>query len=382
MKSSMIDVAIIGAGTAGALAANQLTSSGLNCCIVEKSRGVGGRCSRRSIPDSFSIDLGASSFSLPYTEHPHLVNNINHWLKSGYLTEWLFSSNDFQTQSPAMKKIELCGTPSMNAFHRHLVEGINCLTQRHVHQLKRIDGIWQLLDDSDQLIVEAKSVIITAPAEQTYNLVAPFDLIAKSSPIEQNNLTGQHELPPNPILIASQSSLPQYVCAIAFEQPQTQLSDVYSGEHPVFSKAIRANSKPNQPHSNGHQIPEVWILHSTHDWAKQHQHQDAKNIAKEMARLFCQHFNITDQVTPESIDSIPAKIVASHYWRLADHDHATIKRGFEKYGADSKPFLWNEALKLGCCADWLAGGGIAGALSSSQHLSNHITLQLRKRDNG
>lgn len=365
MKHSTVDVAIIGAGTAGALAANQLTAAGLHCCIIEKSRGMGGRCSRRSILDGFSIDLGAPGFSLPYIDHPNTLNSINKWLKSGFLTEWLFSSSNFKTSSPAMKKVELCGTPSMNAFQRHLVEGISCLTQHHVHQLKHRNGNWQLLDGSEQLIIEAKAVIVTAPAEQTYHLVAPYDLV---TPIDQ-----AHQDMQNPILKASDSSLPQYVCAIAFEEPQSQLCDVYSGKHPVFSKAVRANSKPTQLGSRAEKAPEVWVLHSTYDWAKQQQHQDAQIVAKEMAELFCQHFNISEPGTTGAI-----KVLASHYWRLADHEHKTIKHSFDLNRAGSQPFLWNKNLKLGCCADWLAGGGIAGALSSSLELSNHITSQLKQ----
>ncbi len=363
MKNATIDVAIIGAGTAGSIAANQLTTAGLHCCIVEKSRGLGGRCSRRGILDGFSIDLGAPSFSLPYTDHPNIMNNINQWLESGFLREWLFNSSDFKAQSPAMKKVELCGTPSMNAFHRHLVEGVDCLTQRHVDQLQHKEGTWQLLDKSAQLIIEAKAVIVTAPAEQAYHLLAPFDL------------TGLHEQQPNPILSASESSLPQYVCAIAFDQPQTQLYDVYSGKHSVFSKVIRANSKPAPDHSDT-KTPEIWILHSTYDWAKQ-QHQDAEITAKKMARLFCQHFNIPELDTLHAL-----KVVASHYWRLADHDHSIIKNSFALHHTNKQPFLWDEKLKLGCCADWLSGGGIAGAINSSQELCNHITSQLKKRYNG
>lgn len=369
MKKPMTDVAIIGAGTAGTLAAKQLSTAGLDCCIIEKSRGLGGRCSRRSVLDGFSVDLGASSFPIPYGEYPNLVENINQWIHDGYLTEWMFDSADFQTQSPSMKKVELCGTPSMNAFHRHLAEGVDRLTQRLVHKLKRVDDCWQLLDESDELIIEAKTVIVTAPAEQTYNLIAPYDL---ASP---HNLAGQHEQAQNSILSASEASLPQYVCAITFDQPQTQLSDVYTGEHSVFAKVIRANSKPNPSNTPNGETPEVWILHSTHQWAKQQQHKEAKLVAEEMATLFRKHFNID---SADSTRVAVSKVVTSHYWRLANHDHAIIKKCFEQYKPDDQPFLWNGDLQLGCCADWLSGGGVSGALYSSQQLCSHITSQLKQ----
>ena len=350
----MYDVAIIGAGTAGCFAASQLTDAGLTCCIVEKSRGIGGRCSRRSVLEGFNIDLGASSFSMLDALSQNILGRIKQWTKSGYLTEWAFKSSEFQTPSETVNNIELCGSTSMNAFHRHLIDRIDCLTQRHVHKLKRLDGYWQLLDGADQLIIEAKAVIITAPAEQTYNLLQTYNQIE------------QYKHLSSPALNASQASLPQYICAIAFDQAQPLLSDVYTGKHPIFSKAIRVSSKPNKKNTIYKKIPEIWVLHSTFDWAIQKNHQDAKASASEMGELFCQHFNIKENTKTKY-----PLVVASHYWRLADHGHAA-------YDTENKSFSWDEDIQLGCCADWLAGGGIAAALSSSQDLSKHITSQLKQ----
>ena len=285
MGNAMIDIAIIGAGTAGSFAAQQLTAAGFSCCIVEKSRGRGGRCSRRSIFGGFNVDLGAASFPIPYNEHPALVDQINQWLDAGYLSEWLFEANDFNEQTETLKKVEVCGTPSMNAFHRHLTEGIECLTQKRINSLKRVDDYWQLLDQTGDLIVEAKHVVVTAPAEQAHDLLSPFDLV------KEPHLATHGKPQYDPILHASQASLPQYMCAIAFEHPQPHLADVYTGNHPVFAKAIRANSKPAQPRPDDGHVAEVWILHSTYQWAQQQQHQDAESAAEAMRRQFCEDFN-------------------------------------------------------------------------------------------
>lgn len=374
MNKSMLDIAIIGAGTAGALAARQLNAAGYTCCIIEKSRGLGGRCSRRNVLDGFSVDLGAPSFAIPYHEHPNLIANINQWISDGFLTEWIFDSADFQTQLPSMKRVELCGSPSMNAFQRHLADGVERITQRLVKKLNRLDDHWQLLDDSGDLIVEAKAVIVTAPAEQTYNLVAPYELASSPDQTASSTVADQHEHAKNPILSASDASLPQYICAITFDEPQTQLSDVYTGEHPVFAKVVRANSKPKLSNTDNDQTPEVWILHSTHQWAQKQNHKEAKSVADEMAEAFCEHFNLATADATKTT----AKVVTSHYWRLANHDHVEIKKSFAQYKPEHQPFLWNQELQLGCCADWLSGGGISGALNSSQQLCDHITSQLKQ----
>lgn len=362
MSNLLKDVAIIGAGTAGALAANQLNASGLDCCVIEKSRGFGGRCSRRSLSDSSSINIGAASFIMSNDEHPSLKANLNRWLNFGYLNLWRFSASDFQAHQTPEQKVELYGSPTMNAFHRHLLQEIQCLNQQHVKKLIRTNDRWQLLGSSGQIIVESKAVIITAPAEQTYNLVGTFDL--------------EH----NAVLCAAQASLPQYICAISFDQPQTQLADVYSGQHAVFSKVIRANSQHKNDNNSPAQNNEIWVLHSTHSWAQQQQHKDPQHVAKEMASLFCEHFNITatNYALSQAHPSQAAKVLTSHYWRLADHDHEAIKNSFDINRTEDTSFLWNQDLKLGCSADWLAGGGILGALRSSQYLCNHITSQLKQ----
>ena len=59
MTSVSVEVAIIGAGTAGCFIASLLDEAGVSCRLLEKSRGLGGRCSRRRIDESYALDLGA-----------------------------------------------------------------------------------------------------------------------------------------------------------------------------------------------------------------------------------------------------------------------------------------------------------------------------------
>jgi predicted NAD/FAD-dependent oxidoreductase len=32
---------------------------------------------------------------------------------------------------------------------------------------------------------------------------------------------------------------------------------------------------------------------------------------------------------------------------------------------ENTPYIWNDALKVGCCGDWLGSGGTFGALNSA-----------------
>ena len=48
MNPLTAEVAVIGAGTAGCFAANLLDEAGIECLLIEKSRGIGGRCRLRT----------------------------------------------------------------------------------------------------------------------------------------------------------------------------------------------------------------------------------------------------------------------------------------------------------------------------------------------
>ncbi len=54
----MIDVAVIGAGMAGLVCAQQLKQAGYSVLVVEKSRGLGGRVATRRLHDIWA-DHGA-----------------------------------------------------------------------------------------------------------------------------------------------------------------------------------------------------------------------------------------------------------------------------------------------------------------------------------
>ena len=159
MTTLAVDVAIIGAGTSGCFVASLLDEAGLDCTLVEKSRGLGGRCSRRRIDQEFSIDMGAHEFSMAKLENPSLQEKVSSWIQAGYLSSWSRSSSCFDTPNDTEITETLCGTPSMNSWHKNIAGHINCVTDCKVHSLKKEAGRWQLLDESGQLISTTSKVV-------------------------------------------------------------------------------------------------------------------------------------------------------------------------------------------------------------------------------
>ena len=331
MKSITTEIAIIGAGSSGCFIANLLHESGIDCTLIEKSRGLGGRCSRRRVDKNISVDLGAQEFSMTNIQNPILQDKLRSWIQSGFLSPWSKTTSHFK-RSDKIEVIEtLCASPSMNTWHKKISIGINTLTHCKVHTLKLVENHWHLLDEQGKCISVARKVIITSPAEQAFDLLKEFDGF---SDCER----------------AAHKSLPQYVCAIGFTKPINMAADSFQGGHTVLESATREHTKPGRDQST----QDIWLLHSTYEWARQQGSTSHQQAALALTESFCQNFKIHE----------PPTILTSHFWRLSRHESVLNKR---------EPFIWNSDLKIGCCGDWLDNNEISGALNSALALFEKIT---------
>lgn len=336
IKAAITEVAIIGAGSAGCLLANLLDKAGTNCLLIEKSRGMGGRCSRRHISTdktkSYAIDLGGADISPEKVTNLILKDILDYWYTSGYICQWKKKVSRFNHLHEDSKAVTtLCGAPSMNTLHSNIASHINILTQSRVCKLERADGNWHLFDDKGDIVAISKKLVVTAPPEQTRALLKTVDALS--------NISLPDTLP--------HESLPQYVCAIGFDQPLAMDADVYQGGHLSLHKSIRERSKPDRTYPS--HLADIWVLHSTYEWAQEQRHSDSNAAAAKLTDAFCKHFGI--EAKP--------MLLTSHYWRMA------------KYKTTTHPpcqFVWNEQHEIGFSGDWLGGGGTVGALTSAIEL--------------
>lgn len=326
-----VDIAIIGAGTAGCFLANQLDEAGVSCRLIEKSRGLGGRCSRRRIDHNESIDLGASSFSVDTMKNPQLQRKLTQWLEDGHLQSWQHRTSRFDDLDQTNSTQTLCASPSLNRWHKEMAKHIQVSIGHEIHALTKTDNYWSLFDEYEQLITSANRVVITTPPEQALKLV--------------NGVRGFSYCQ-----TGSDNSLPQYVCAIEFSTPLGLKTEAIEGGDSTLLQAVRETSKPQKDQS----AREVWTLHSTYDWAQKQSGRAHEEAAIALKNHFCERLNINTQ----------ASILTSHYWRLAKHHMPQSQH---------KKYIWEEDLQIGCCGDWLAGGDIVGALDSSLALFEAIT---------
>lgn len=340
MHSITAEVAIVGAGTAGCFIASLLDNAGIDCVVIEKSRGLGGRCSRRRISNenntNYGIDLGAPEFSSGKVTHPKLNDMIDSWETAGHVSKWAKTVGRFDNVPSATETVTtLCGVPSMNAWHSNIAGHINILTQNRVCSLARVDHRWHLFDENNEPIAVTNKLVITAPPEQTRDLLNTAKGLA--------NFSLPDTLP--------QESLPQYVCAIGFSSSLGLDADVYESGHLSLHRAIRENSKPGRICPAP--LEEVWVLHSSFEWAQAQNHAPSDKVALALANTFCHHFGIKAK----------PKVLTSHYWRMAKYRSTSHK---------NTTFIWHSDFNVGCCGDWLGRGGTIGALNSAFALHEAI----------
>lgn len=153
-------VAVIGAGMAGAAAAQQLAATGLDVLLVDKGRGVGGRMATRRLGDDLSFDHGAQYFT---ARDPRFIAQVEAWVAAGAAAPWEAGPGWF------------VGTPAMTAPARALTQGLTVLTGCTVAGLHREAGAWRLADGAGSPIADGRTfdaLLVTAPAPQAAALLA------------------------------------------------------------------------------------------------------------------------------------------------------------------------------------------------------------------
>jgi renalase len=178
----MQDVLIIGAGVAGLTLARELKKSGREVLVLEKSRGLSGRSSTRTINGS-RVDHGAQYFTV---RGARFQMQVNQWLEQGHLKVW---SHGFHRLTENALEAPSQGNPryvfpqGMNIFGKILAENVEVRTQTKVVSLEKKSKTWFVHSETGETF-EAKTVILNIPPEQALAL-CKFDLGEIKEKLEQ-----------------------------------------------------------------------------------------------------------------------------------------------------------------------------------------------------
>jgi predicted NAD/FAD-dependent oxidoreductase len=310
---------IVGAGLAGLACAETLTAAGWTTTLLDKGRKPGGRMSTRRVEAAggpYAFDHGAQYFT---AREPDFLAEVARWQACGLAAPW-----------PAAGADAWVGTPGMDGPLAALAAAHDVRFSCHVMGLIRESGDW---------------FVTPQGSGGRGGRHGPFDAVVIALPAEQAvAFLGAHDLAMASRAIAARSQ-PCWTAMAGFAERLPVDEDVIR-EAGLMAWAARDSSKPARGGA------ECWVMQAGGQWSAAHLERDAGEIAQlllaELAE-FC----------PGGVMPQPRYLTA-HRWRYAMTSGAAL-------GA-----LWNPALGLGACGDWLMGPRVELAWLSGRRLAREM----------
>ena len=310
--ASLPRVAVIGAGLAGAAAAQALLDQGYPVTVLDKSRGVGGRLStRRSEIGPF--DHGAQFLR---AHDPRFHRQVARWADSGLLARWAPRCADASSLRDAWVAV-----PAMNALVKPMLDGARLQLGTAVQRLQREAGVWRLLDAEGRSLAEAEQLILSAPAPQSQALLADVA----------------------PGLAARLDEVRYAPCWAAMLELDAEVAIDCLRDHGPIAWAAADASRPGRPPGRR------WVVHAGADWSRSHLEDDAETAGAALAAAL------------SAALGAGMRVVSVHRWRYALVERAL---GVEHLAAPDLGLRIAGDFCLGgrLEAAWLSGQSAAGCL--------------------
>ncbi|MGP1275912.1 MAG: NAD(P)/FAD-dependent oxidoreductase [Caulobacterales bacterium] len=313
---AIANIAIIGAGLAGAACAQALREAGLACVLYDKGRGPGGRLSTRRTETPLgevSLDHGAQFITARGEAFSGLMRSA---AAAGQASVWqgrLVSIDRAGNVEPLRPEERWVGVPGMNAVVKHALEGFDVHFSKRIQRLAGGPGAWMLVLEDGSRQGPFDAVAITIPPEQMVDLLARTDGDF-STQIAQGN---------GAVIGPCQAVMA--VLDAPFD-PGFDGAKLYGG---ALAWMARSLSRP------GRSGPESWILHASTSWSAANLEGDPDDVVRNLVEEAHIRFGF------------PARPAwaAAHRWRYALSERAP-----------GTPFAIDETGTVGCAGDWRLGG--------------------------
>ncbi|WP_377887276.1 NAD(P)/FAD-dependent oxidoreductase [Alkalihalobacillus sp. R86527] len=149
------DVAIVGGGLSGILAARTMMKQGLSVVVIDKSKSVGGRMATRRL-DGGRADHGAQFFTVRSRE---FQSHVDDWIQNGWVESW------FGDKYARYKGIE-----GMNQLVKNLSGDLPLKLNFQVQHISKRNSEYVLVCE-DREEITAKAILLTPPAPQAEKLL-------------------------------------------------------------------------------------------------------------------------------------------------------------------------------------------------------------------
>lgn len=318
------NVAIVGAGMAGLSCAKELQKAGIVVTLFDKSRGPSGRMSTRR-GEGWQCDHGAQYFT---ARHPAFRAEVMRWQAAGVAAVWqpqLAVFGGLNDHLPDAGIERFVGTPRMTSPARMLADTLDLNLQATVTELVREGELWQLdTKESGRLQSRFDAVLLAVPAPQAVPLLEHVALKLAS-------------------LSAQAVMRGSWVLMVTYDRRPTLPFEAAFVNHGPLRWIARNNSKP------GRDGTETWLLHATAEWSEAHIEETPEAVAEVLLSAFAE------------LGAPPPATWTPHRWRYADSAPAMVHE-----------CIWDDALRLGLCGDWLNGGKVEGAWLGGHALGRQV----------
>jgi photolyase PhrII len=315
-------VAVVGGGLAGSACARALSDHGVPVDVYDKGRGPGGRLATRwsRQGDHLQFDHGAPQFVV---SDERFETWVEAWREQGLVEAW--SGDVVEIDGSETMPIEedderLVATPRMNELVAHPAEAVDVEFGVRIASLEANGDRWRLVDDEGDERGTYDEVVVTAPPEQTAELLPDGAADVRS-------------------IVADVSMTPTWAVMLGFE---SELPVDFDVARPVDGPIgwIGCNgTKPGRPDGV------CWVLHSTRDWAEAHVEWEFEDVAERFTGAFAEATGIEDLP--------PLDYQRAHRWRYARADQPLEER-----------VLYDAEAGVAVAGDWVGDGGVEGAWRS------------------
>ncbi|MGB3640840.1 MAG: FAD-dependent oxidoreductase, partial [Rivularia sp. (in: cyanobacteria)] len=314
----MTDIAVIGAGMAGLVCAQQLTQAGYSVKVIDKSRGVGGRVATRRLHDTAS-DHGACYIKPKGELSQRLITLL---AQKGDLEVWtdklyVQDNSSYPIANPSLP-LPYTAPEGMNVIAKYLAQGLEINRGQRVNKISlNSQNQWHLTSETNQEFT-ASSVIVAIPAPQAVMLLETLaENLLDNKFFEK--LRSVEYYPAITVMAGypDSSQQPEWK-AITFK------------DNPVLGWIGLDSSKrknPVQPH---------FVIHSSADFAEKYFESELQQVGQQMLANAASDVNLHWLKNPQWMQV--------HRWRYA-FPKTPLKQAC----------LPAETLPLVCCGDWCGG---------------------------
>lgn len=321
-------VAIVGAGVAGLRLGGLLQARGLSVELFDKARGPAGRISTRRL-EWGRFDHGAQYFT---ARDPRFVAQVEDWLARGVAARWtarfaVLEQGELRKEvSPPIRYV---GVPGMSAVARDLAQGLSIRTGLRIASLRPCGKQWVVVAD-DGFETEAFDWVVSAvPAPQAPPLLEASTKMA----LQAGSMT----------FLACHAAMIRYAAPL-----EVDFDAAFVRDSPLGWVAREA-SKPGREPSNG------WVLHSTPAWSEAHLELPADQVLDALQAAFARAL---ERSLPEPPERASGTV---HRWLFARPETSL-----------TGPAIWDPALGLGVCGDWVQGDRVEDAFLSAERLAESM----------